>query len=125
HQPTGFQRFTAAFAADERDSPEATALLAGVAHDATESMIARASALARLAGRPGPIAIAEVRAATGDTNALVRRSALEILETAPAEERLRLAVGLLGDPSRAVRLEAAWVLAPVSATLRPEDRSAF
>ena len=125
HVPTSYQRFTAAFAADERDSSNAAQALSDVARDSTEPAIVRASALARLAGRPGEIAFATVPASARDSNGLVRRAALQILEAAPPEERPAVAASLLTDPLLAVRLEAAWVLAPAFRLLSPRDAPAF
>ena len=56
-KPEGFQRFAEAFHADERRDPGAAAQLRSIAADRTQSAIARASAVERLAGwadRPMP-----------------------------------------------------------------------
>lgn len=119
------QRFAAAFAADDRDAPGAVDSLARVAHDPAESVIARASALARLAGRPGPIALEAARRWIADPNTLVRLAALQILDAFPPAQRITLAVPLLRDSVRAVRQGAAWTLAPAAASVRDADRAAF
>jgi tetratricopeptide (TPR) repeat protein len=125
HDPSGFQRFAEAFHADERDAPDATAALARVSGDPAQPAIVRASALARLANRPGALALDAARAARGDPAPAVRRAALLVLERLPTSERVALAGPLLGDPSRAVRLQAAWVLAPASGELGAGERGAF
>lgn len=125
HAPLSYQRFAHAFAADDRDAPGATDSLARVAHDPTESVIARASALARLAGRPGPTALAAARRWIDDPNTLVRLAALQILDAFPPDERVALAVPRLRDARRSVRQGAAWTLAPAAATLDGERRRQF
>ena len=125
HTPGGFQRFAEAFAADEREDSTAADSLAAVANDASEPAIVRASALARLGEHPGTLAFDAARFWSNDKRTIVRRATLQILEAAPPNAR-SLAVPLLRDPRRAVRQEAAWVLAPVGDSLPgSEDRRAF
>src|SRR5207245_1801503 len=97
--------------------PEAAAALETVANDRAEPEIVRASALARLASRAGLIAVRTAELHARDTSGLVRRAALNALEETSADERLRIAAPLLDDSLRAVRLEAAWILASVSSQL--------
>jgi predicted CXXCH cytochrome family protein len=124
--PTGFQRFATAFAADERGNSTAAAALAAVFGDSTQPAIVRASALARLARYRDATTVQAARAGTLDSQPLVRLAALQALEGLPPLERVRPAVPLLGDPTRAVRQGAAWLLAPVGDSLRtPLQRRAF
>jgi tetratricopeptide (TPR) repeat protein len=61
----------------------------------------------------------------GDDDALVRRAAvLGQQQLAPAERMAALAP-LLGDPVRAVRIEAARLLAPAASALAAEHRASF
>ena len=61
-----------------------------------------------------------------DQNALVRLASLQALASAPLNTRVELAAPLLSDPIRAVRIEAANLLAPVpSGQLSAEQRAAF
>jgi general L-amino acid transport system substrate-binding protein len=61
-----------------------------------------------------------------DPNPVVRLGALQSLANAPANARLSLAAPLLSDPVRAVRIEAASILAPVPLEqLSAEQRAAF
>jgi predicted CXXCH cytochrome family protein len=113
----GFQRFATAFAADDRNAPGAADSLGRVANDSTEPWMVRASALARLAAHPGAVATQAVRASVGDPNPTVRLYALQALENAGEQERLSIAQPLLTDARRAVRQEAAWILAPVARSL--------
>ena len=121
----GARRFAHAFAADERDAPGAADSLARVADDSTESVIVRASAVARLANRPNPAALDIAKRHARDPNALIRLAALSILDAASPQERADLAVPLLRDERRAVRQGAAWVLAPVADSLHADVRGAF
>jgi predicted CXXCH cytochrome family protein len=124
--PAGFQRFAGAFAADDRGLAGATDSLLSVANDPSEPAIVRASALARLGSHPGQPALQAARRWSLDRNPLVRRAALEILERFPPADRVAVALPLLGDSMRAVRLEAAWLVAPMADSLRtPADRLAF
>ncbi len=124
--PTGFQRFASAFAADDRGVTGAVDSLASVANDLTQPVIVRASALVRLGGHPGTLAFQAAQRWSHDTNALVRRSALQVLERFQPAERGDVAVSLLSDSTRAVRLEAAWLVAPLADSLRsPAERRAF
>jgi Flp pilus assembly protein TadD len=119
----GFQQFANAFTADDRSSPGAARALSDVAADTTEPAVVRASALARLAGRPGDVAFVRALTSAGDSSALVRRTGIGILEAYPPRERFANAtLALLSDPVRAVRVEAARLLAPVSDRLADGDR---
>ena len=122
----GFQQFAGAFAADERGEAGADDSLARVFRDSTQPPIVRASALARLARYPGQVAFEAARTGADDRQPLIRLAALQVLERFPPRERVMTAVPLLGDPRRAVRQGAAWVLAPVADSLRtPLQQRAF
>lgn len=121
----GFQRFAASFAADDRGDRSATDSLGTIANDPTEPWMVRASALARLSAHPGPIALEAARKWAHDSVAVVRLYALQILESASERDRLAIASASLRDPRRAIRQEAAWVLAPVSHELSGPSRTAF
>lgn len=124
--PSGFQRFAEAFHVGERGEPGGAAALAAIAKDASYPSIVRASALARLAERPGLAALEAARATVTDASPRVRHAALTILEALAPAERIGLAAPLLGDSSRAVRIQAAWVLAPAAATfLTPQQKVQF
>ncbi len=121
----GFQRFAHAFDADDRNAPGATDSLVAIARDSTQPWMVRASSLARLANRPSANAVAMAQASSRDSNATVRLYALAALENAGAADRLAIAVPLLSDQRRAVRQQAAWILAPVHASLPASARVAF
>jgi tetratricopeptide (TPR) repeat protein len=122
HRPAGYQRFAEAFHAAETAAGDASRQLAAISRDPREAAIARASALAQL---PRDFArsngsVDAVKQALSDRDPIVRRAAVGALESLPLDQRSALAVGLLGDPARLVRIEAARVLAPV----RPETLDA-
>ncbi|MFV1993467.1 MAG: tetratricopeptide repeat protein [Acidiferrobacterales bacterium] len=87
--------------------------LAAVAASPKLPAIARASAASLLRNYPGPITYAVVQKLLKDKSPMIRLSALQTLDTMPVSLRLKPAVPLLDDPVRAVRIEAARVLAVV------------
>ncbi len=122
----GFQRFAGVFAADDRGENTAADSLVGVARDATEPAIVRASAIARLGARSDGVAFQNVQAWSRERSPLIRSAALQVLEPLPVEQRIAIAGPLLRDATRAVRQGAALALAPVAGTLTsPTDRRAF
>jgi predicted CXXCH cytochrome family protein len=121
----GFQRFAEAFHADESGAPGADSALQVVFADSTQPAIVRATALARMAGHADGAALAAARAGAQDADPAVRLAALGVIEAVPAEQRSVLAAPLLRDPRRAVRGQAAWVLAPAAASLGEDDARAF
>jgi predicted CXXCH cytochrome family protein len=125
HQPTGFQHFAEAFSLDERGGAGADSALLAVFGDSAQPSFVRASALARLAGRPTPAGLEAAPAGLEDPDPLVRHAALTLLEALPAEQRVGPAAPLLSDSSRAVRSEAAWVLAPVARGLFGDEAQAY
>jgi Tfp pilus assembly protein PilF len=123
--PQGFQRFAGAFSAANTGAPDAQAQLRATAADASHPAIARATALAQLNGAI-PHSVDALGAGAKDRDPLLRLAALQSLANAPSDARLRIAAPLLSDPLRAIRIEAASVLAPVPAEqMKPEQRLAF
>jgi predicted CXXCH cytochrome family protein len=106
----GSEDFAVAFAAADAGDPRARDRLVAIADDANEPAIVRASALERLAGLSLPPGDGVLARAVGDTEALVRFGAAGLAEhvEGPAQAPVR---ALLSDPVRAVRIEAARVLA--------------
>jgi Tfp pilus assembly protein PilF len=125
HDPQGFQRFAAAFSAFEADALDAQAQLRAISSDVAQPPLARATAMAEIesaVNRSRDVVAAGLR----DPNPLVRLGALRSLAEAPLNTRLPLAAPLLSDPLRAVRIEAAGVLAPVPpAQFSVAERAAF
>ncbi len=106
-------------------APGAARGLAAVAVDVSQPAIVRATAVDLVARYPGAISLETTRAALRDREALVRHTALRALESLPPDGLVALLGPLLADPSRAVRIEAARVLAPVASRLDPERAAAF
>jgi Flp pilus assembly protein TadD len=126
HQPTGFQQFADAFHGTVRGEARALAALSPMVVDASQPAIVRASALARLSKRPTPTGVAAASAVLDDRDPMVRRAALLVLEALPPPDRVRLVLPRLADAARAVRIQAAWLLAPSARLLvNAEDREAF
>lgn len=86
--------------------------LSALALDGEQPAIVRATALDLLRGY-GPAGVGAMVAATKDEDPVVRATAVRGLDRLPPGERLAQTVPLLKDPIRAVRIEAARVLASV------------
>lgn len=110
--PSGFGR---AIRSGREGGPGAHQALARLATDVTRPAIVRATALDLLRFRRGSGTDRVRQEALADADPLVRMAAARLLEGEPPWVRLRLATPLTGDPSRAVRLEAARLLASVPA----------
>jgi Tfp pilus assembly protein PilF len=122
----GYQRFAGAFAAANAGEPNAQAQLRAIAADASHPAIARATALAQFNVSFSQATLDTLAAGLRDPGALVRLAALQSLATEPLDARVRLTAPLLADPMKAIRIEAANVLAPVPADqLSATQRAAF
>jgi predicted CXXCH cytochrome family protein len=118
--------FGAAIAAGRRGEPGARDKLISLALDDDQPAIARATALSLLGGDFNAAVYAAVRRSLADRSPMVRLHALQASGGLPPEDRLRLAAGLLEDPVRGVRIEAARVLAEVPArAMSAQHRAAF
>jgi predicted CXXCH cytochrome family protein len=114
---SGFQTFAPVLHADDTNEPGVEGRLAVLATDATQPATVRASALERLARRPGTTTMTTASAAIADEDPAVRLAAVRASEGLPPRERLALAGPALVDPIRAVRLEAARLLAPAAGAI--------
>ncbi len=110
----GFQTYAEAFHAARLDLPEAGDLLLKVAQDPAAPAIARATALEALRDRPSSAAEAEIERGLRDPDPMVRLGALRAMEQLPVDVRWTEGKAALSDPVRAVRMEAAALLADVS-----------
>jgi predicted CXXCH cytochrome family protein len=125
-EPRGHQNFTAAFASDTTGAAGAQAQLRAIAADVSQPAIARATSLAQLNGKLSPAIFDTIAGGVRDRNPLLRLAALQSVSGAPPSERVRLAAPLLSDPLKAVRIEAASLLASVPAEqLSATERTAF
>ncbi len=107
--------YGAALKAGRDGLPDAGAPLTALVVDAGQPAIARATALSLLPRYIGPAAIEAYRAGLNDEDPLVRAAAVRALEPFAPEQRMAAAGHLLEDPVRAVRIEAARLLAPLPA----------
>jgi Tfp pilus assembly protein PilF len=124
--PGTHERVALTLAAVDAGALDAQAQLRALATDPEQSRIARATAFAELTPPPGGPSVDALRVAMYDSSALIRFGALQAIEGLPLELRLQLAQPLLSDPLRAIRIEAARLLAAVpSAQLSPDQQQAF
>ncbi len=118
-----FQYGEALFAARTR-SPRAERKLQQLIDDPEMPGIVRATGLAELERYLTRGSLGSIERSLADTDPLVRMAALRAAQAAPAGERIRLAFPLLKDPVRAVRVEAARLLAEVPGeSMTAEQRS--
>ncbi|MDX1698546.1 MAG: tetratricopeptide repeat protein, partial [Thiohalobacterales bacterium] len=109
--PQGYQRYAGVLAAARNEEPTAGPALADLAEDVDAPGIARATALAGLGPYLGPATIDAVAEGLAGDDPAMRVAALQALESAPLNIRAAMAVPALEDPVRAVRIEAARILA--------------
>jgi len=113
-------------AAGRRTEPSAKVDLLRLAGDKLSPTLVRATALSLLARYEGPELAAAFREALVDDEPLIRRTAVEAVGINDQAERVARIAPLLSDPFRAVRLEAAAVLAgSPTALLRPYQQDAL
>src|SRR5208283_2434245 len=121
HAPEGLQRFAEAIDAGSAGAPGAQQSLAQVVADREQPAIARATALSMLAALASSPTAATVRAAVVDDSALVRRAAARALSNSDGSASASILAPLLSDPVRAVRIEAAEVLAGIPVDTFPME----
>ncbi len=122
----GFQTYAEAFHRARLDQPQARDLLLKAARDPATPAIARGTALLLLRDRPSAAVEAEAARSVHDSDPIVRIGALRALEPMPLDARWRAAMAALSDPVRAVRIEAAYLLADMpAASLDGNARRAF
>jgi tetratricopeptide (TPR) repeat protein/cytochrome c553 len=107
----GYQSFAEAFDAGDRRAPGAAARLAALVTDPAQPAFVRASAIPRLPANPGSSTLDAIAKSLNDPAPLVREVAARTVREADPALRARLLPPLLGDPVRAVRMEAARGLA--------------
>jgi len=105
--------------------PGAVKGLVALADDATQPAIVRATALQLLAAYPGRSALEALQRGLRDGDPMVRRAAVIGQERLPPAQRKTASLPLLDDPVRAVRIEAARVLAPAATSLAGNDKERF
>jgi tetratricopeptide (TPR) repeat protein len=93
--------------AGRKHLPDAPTMLAGLARDPLYPVIVRATALSLLGTNPGPGSDQIYQPALVDEEALIRRTAVDQLNTADLKRQTTLLAAMLYDPVKAVRIEAA------------------
>jgi Flp pilus assembly protein TadD len=94
--------------------------------DKNQPSIARATALQLLGRYLSPASATAIKTAIADPDPMVRMAAAQALPPAPARALTEAILPLLSDPVRAVRVEAARVIAGIDPqTMTPEQRGAF
>ncbi|MCK5480067.1 MAG: hypothetical protein KAJ06_02940, partial [Gammaproteobacteria bacterium] len=120
--PSGFQSYATAVHAARQELPGAGKALAVIIRDTETPDIARATALAYIGPYLDAATIDVLAAGLSDDNPVVRVATVGVLETAPVELRTRPVFRMLNDPVRAVRIEAARVLASIPAGELPAEQ---
>jgi predicted CXXCH cytochrome family protein len=105
--------------------PGAVQGLIALVDDRAQPAIVRATALELLIRYPGRSVLAALQRSLGDSDAMVRRVAILGQQRLEPEERMAALAPLLGDPVRAVRIEAARLLAPAASSLAAQYRKGF
>jgi len=118
--------FATALHAGRTRQPGAEGALMRLLGDAAMPGIARATAVSLLGRYLSPPSLRTVESALADADPLVRMAAVSGLAAVEPPIRLRLAAPLLQDAIRAVRIEAARILAPLDkARLSAEQGAAL
>jgi tetratricopeptide (TPR) repeat protein len=113
------------FAAARAGEPAAGRALADLVRDSGTPDIVRATALVELGPYIAPATIDAVAQGLSDDDPIIRVAAVQALEFVPADIRTQFAVVGLDDPVRAVRIEAARILAPDRPGELSADRQAL
>jgi len=119
--PSGMQKYAPALHAAREQRPEAPRLLREMLADGSQPNIARATAYLNLGFFPDRQSVDLLRQALSQGSSLERLGALSALNSMPADTRM-MALPLLADKLKAVRIEAARLLASVpQENLQPEQ----
>jgi predicted CXXCH cytochrome family protein len=126
HTPSGFQSYAKALHAARQEAPHAGDTLATLIRNTETPAIARATAMAEMRAYLSPATVDVLTPGLSDDDPMVRQATVGVLEALPAEARVRLAFPMLEDPVRAVRIEAAQLLAAFPAgELTAEQRASL
>jgi tetratricopeptide (TPR) repeat protein len=109
--PKGYQDYAEALHAGRLGMPAAERLLSQLAGNDAAPPIARATALSALQRYLSPASLPALQQGLHHNQPLLRVAAVQALEAVPPPHRLALAGHLLNDPIRAVRIQAARMLA--------------
>ena len=125
HMPSGFQTHASALHAAREQTTDAGKALVTLIRDPQAPAIARATALTQVAPHLSASDLDVLETGLADESPMVRETTLTLLESAPPAIRVRLAFPLLSDPVRAVRIEAARVLAGIPGGELSDDQQAL
>ncbi len=117
-----------AMAAAREGKPDTVDILVKIADDVLLPVIVRATAVSMLISYPEEKSVQALERALADDESLIRHSAIRTLNRFSLDEkqRLRYAVALLYDPVKAVRMEAAMCLSPLSGDkLKENERKLY
>ncbi|PKP72212.1 MAG: hypothetical protein CVT83_01105 [Alphaproteobacteria bacterium HGW-Alphaproteobacteria-5] len=118
--------YAEAFHAAREGLPDAAQALRDVALDPGNPGIARAAAIAGLQMFPAEPSLQLLEEKAADEEPLVRWAVARDLRAVSPEARVRIGAGLLSDPVRAVRIEAAQAFATLPpGILAPGNRDAY
>ena len=115
HTSTGFQAYAQALHAARHEEVGTGNTLATLIRNTQTAYIARATALAQIGPYLSPATVDVLTLGLADNNPGVREAAVRALEYGPSGMRVRLVFPMLDDDVRAVRIEAARVLASIPA----------
>ena len=121
----GHQRFADAFAAAERGTADAQALLRALVTDTTQPAIARATAVSQLTAPGDRTALIAVATSLDASAPLLRLGALRSLLMLPPPQRAQLIAPRLSDSLRSVRIDAAGMHPGKAFVTDDNQRSAF
>jgi tetratricopeptide (TPR) repeat protein len=124
HAPEGFQAYALALHAARNQEPAAGGALAELIRNAQTPDIARATALAGIGPYLSRTTADVLAVGLADSSPLLRAAVPTALEAMPPNAQVRLAWPMLSDPVRAVRIEAARLLAAIPAGELPDEQRA-
>jgi tetratricopeptide (TPR) repeat protein len=117
--------FGQALDAGRRAQPGAAPALLALLTDPAQPAIVRATAVDLLSRYPGAAADGAIRQALSAADPQLRHAAVAAQQAAPPEHIAQVLAPLLSDPTRAVRMEAARVIAGAGALPAPTSLAAF
>jgi tetratricopeptide (TPR) repeat protein len=124
--PGQSSHYGAVLAAGREGDPAAQEDLIQLAADVLYPVIVRATALSLLDNYPGPRSNQALELALMDEESLIRHVAVQTLQLPETAAAARLLAGMLHDPVKGVRIEAANHLAgPLTRYLRPEQKELY
>ena len=117
--------YASALALGRQGTPEGKGALERLIQDTTQPAIVRATAVGLVARYGGTMLASPLQLALWDADPLVRTAGVEALSQLDPGQARQMAVPMLGDSIRLVRISAARLLADQAASLRPAIRPRF